>query len=547
MAWYNPKDWKDDSAGWRGKISGAVKAPFTGPKVDPYKPDQDNFQAFGDAKFAQDAFGATEERANQFGQAANDAQGRNFIDENPANQARDAMGATAGNIGTDANAVRGVGDQFQDFAAQGPGPSAAQAQLNMSTERNMREALAMAKSGRGGVGNVTSLAQADASRAQAQSDAAGQGALLRAQEEDAWRGRQLQAYGGAAEAYQGAAGVEGGAADIYGNIRQGDFNQQQAYLTQQGMNDAMSQALLDQELQRQRLGYDWAQMDQTGNMAFEAMNSGNVMAAQQGNQAADAQRDSQVLGLGAGIGGSAVALMSDINAKTNIQQTNARPSWLQQNLNSSPMQRTGAPVWAQRRTRPPPAHYGQRGAPAWFRPTNSQAPVGYAQRPSNGGAANMNGLMGSLMSDINNKTQIQPTGSLSSRPGLTGFGGGGGGATPYGQSPRQLQPTNMSGFRGNGAPAWFRPSASPSPSSQPLYNQPYNPPMRQGSYYGQNPMSFGSPPSGPMQMREERKQETLQDIKNFQSKQSMPTQGNLAFDMPSIFSDKYLKRNIRRT
>lgn len=70
------------------------------------------------------------------------------------------------------------------------GPSSAQAQLQQATNRNMSNALALSRSGRGFGGNTTALRQATASQAQIGQDAALQSAQLRAQENAAWRQRQ---------------------------------------------------------------------------------------------------------------------------------------------------------------------------------------------------------------------------------------------------------------------------------------------------------------------------------------------------------------------
>lgn len=98
-------------------------------------------------------------------------------------------------------ALNAAGDLY-NRAQQGPGPSAAQAQLNASTAQGLRQQLMLAGSGRGAGGGASAFRQAAANQAQMQGAASAQAANLRAQEEAAWRQQQAAMLGQASALYQ---------------------------------------------------------------------------------------------------------------------------------------------------------------------------------------------------------------------------------------------------------------------------------------------------------------------------------------------------------
>jgi hypothetical protein len=141
---------------------------------------------------------------------------------------------------------------LQNYANQGPGPSAAQAQLEQARNTNMAQAIALGSSGRGAGVNASAQSAAQAQALAANSQASQQAATLRAQEEAAWRSRQMQA--------MQAAGTLGG------NVQAQALQQQQQAVAQQA---AASNAML---------GYQqMAQQYATGQ-------SNNLINAQQFNQ-----------------------------------------------------------------------------------------------------------------------------------------------------------------------------------------------------------------------------------------------------------------------
>lgn len=156
---------------------------------------------------AQDA----RQAAYNYGQAATAAQDRTgpYIDttdadkySNLADSARDLQ-FEARDQSQDARDLQlddrrtqyGAVGRVRDFYEQGPGPSAAEVQLQQGAERNMAQALALSRSGRGAGVDAAAERQALFQNAATGQELNQQQALLRATEEDAWRGRQLQAMG----------------------------------------------------------------------------------------------------------------------------------------------------------------------------------------------------------------------------------------------------------------------------------------------------------------------------------------------------------------
>lgn len=88
---------------------------------------------------------------------------------------------------------------------QQQGPSAAQAQLRSGLNEAQASNLAMARSGRGWGGSAQALSQAQNANAAAGQQAANQSAMLRAQEDAAWRARQGQNLQAAGSLRQGLA------------------------------------------------------------------------------------------------------------------------------------------------------------------------------------------------------------------------------------------------------------------------------------------------------------------------------------------------------
>jgi hypothetical protein len=179
------------------------------------------------------------QNAGYYGQqaAANQraAMGRNpgqFLDLNGMVDNAHDRGAQMNAIGSLNNSIGGL----NQYIANGPGPSAAQAQLNMATDANMGNALALARSGRGLGQSQSALRQAIGQNAVTQQQAANQSAVLRAQEGQNWQQNQLSAYGQLGN----LAGAAGGIAT---NARAGDLGQS-SYLTgsQQAAQNANDQA-----------------------------------------------------------------------------------------------------------------------------------------------------------------------------------------------------------------------------------------------------------------------------------------------------------------
>lgn len=128
------------------------------------------------------------------------ARGLADIDFGQADQSREAMGAGLNRINS--------------FVDQGPGESQALAQLRMAQEQNLGSALSMARSGRGNAAGNMKMAISENAATNAQTNQ--QAALLRANEADLWRGRQLQGLGLAQEGATAMRGQDIGAATAQG-------------------------------------------------------------------------------------------------------------------------------------------------------------------------------------------------------------------------------------------------------------------------------------------------------------------------------------------
>lgn len=138
----------------------------------------------------------------------------------------------------------GAANWLQDFA-QGPqGPSAAQAQLQQGANQSMDQNLALARSGSGFGESANSLASAQQANAGTMANASNQAAMLRAQEDQAFRQQQLGAMGTAADIYGQTAGREGDQAQF----------RTQAELEAAGQRDAMQLGLGGQSIEAQNMG-----------------------------------------------------------------------------------------------------------------------------------------------------------------------------------------------------------------------------------------------------------------------------------------------------
>jgi hypothetical protein len=169
-------------------------------------------------------------------------------------------------------------DWMTDFA-QGPqGPSAAQSQLQQGANRAMGQSLALARSGSGFGESANAMADAQRANADIATDAAIGSAQLRAQEDQAFRGQQLQAMGGAADIYGGAAAREGG---------QAQFGTESDLQAQQ-MRDAMQLGLGGQSIEAQNLGIQ-------GQLAAQGVDLDAQNAALQG-RIAQGQTEAQLYG-----------------------------------------------------------------------------------------------------------------------------------------------------------------------------------------------------------------------------------------------------------
>jgi hypothetical protein len=155
-------------------------------------------------------------------------------------------------------------------AAQGP--SAAQAQLQAGTNQAMDSQIALARSGRGFGGNAAAAGLAQQNMAGIQANQANSAAMLRAQEDAAWRGRQASNLGN-------VAGMQGQQAST--NL--------QAWLAGQSQNDAMAGQMLG-------LGQDAYFTGQQAQQQGYNVGLAGVTGSLQGQQVANQIRGQEMTG-----------------------------------------------------------------------------------------------------------------------------------------------------------------------------------------------------------------------------------------------------------
>ncbi len=125
-----------------------------------------------------------------------------------------------GYSGTDRQSALGAVGRLQNFYQQGPGPSAAEAQLRQSEDTNMSQAIALARSGRSAGDEANNLRQAMFSNAATEQQTGMQLAQLRAQEAANWRGQQLSAMSTEQGTLGALRGQDIGAATALGGLGQ---------------------------------------------------------------------------------------------------------------------------------------------------------------------------------------------------------------------------------------------------------------------------------------------------------------------------------------
>lgn len=278
-----------------------------------------------------DRFGLAATRDTELANRAREREG--FFDTGQYTSA-----AISANMARDASArTTGVGSRFERFADQGPGPSAAQAQLQLGTNAAMDSQLALARSGRGMGGSSSALRQAQVNAAGIQQNAANQAAMLRAGEEQAWRGQQLQALSGAQGAYGSAGGLAVGAGGL--SLEAGGYRTN-AGMQNRALNDQTALAYGAQSLQalqggaQTELGFQGeARAVNVADLSARQAYEGNLLDYYSVNKGMEAKnRDAQrqreaaqwgAIGAGAGAFVDFAEAVSDIREKQNITPASA--------------------------------------------------------------------------------------------------------------------------------------------------------------------------------------------------------------------------------
>ena len=297
-----------DAADWVSgawdTVTGGVEDTFAGEKVK--DPNRDNFYLGGDPNAAGNLRNQYSQQGDIYRSHAKELQTRvaprtDYTQANAdyANQAgaRDAQMANT--------------NRLLDFANGPAGPSAAQAQLQMGSDRAMAQNLALAGSGTGMGDSAESLRRAQFANATQQSETANNAAMLRAQEEQARRQMQLGALSQAQDAFGNIRGADLGARDQ--SAQQAQFGVD-AELQNRGLNDALRQGMMDASMAYDQMGYQTYQDELAAAQNYEQLRQGGAIS----NQSMDAQRDGQLLGTASSLLGA--ASMSDRRAKTRIKE-----------------------------------------------------------------------------------------------------------------------------------------------------------------------------------------------------------------------------------
>lgn len=329
--------------------------------------------------------------------------------------------ASVNNAQNDRGMQTGAYGQLMNFANQGPGPSAAQAQLAQATDANTQNALAMARSGRGMGGGAAGMRQSIAQNAVTQQGAAGQMAELRANENTAFQGQRLSAMGAAG----GIAGqtVQGDQGTAASGLAGAQYHTTTALQGTQ-LNDAASQAWAAQQqaAQQQGLGAEMGAQTQELNLNASALagreskwasanqeygiGSGNATTA----GIADANRQQAYVGAGASAAGGVIAAVSDERYKTGITPLSAvQPLQNQAPASSStdaPLPSKAAADAAQN-TAKDSAIGGTAGSVTGAVAGSAVAgPVGGIVGSTLGGMAGKS--LGKVFSDVRSKTAVVP-------------------------------------------------------------------------------------------------------------------------------------------
>lgn len=260
------------------------------------------------------------------------------------NRGDEAYGVGQGMLAQNNAAAQGFnsrGFQQGDFGAQNAtlgqlggleavqGPSAAQAQLQGGTNLAMASQLALARSGRGFGGNAAAMGQAQGNMAGIQANQANQAAMLRAQEDAAWRQRQASNLGNVAgfqgqqgqanlnAALQGQAQNDAAYAQSIGAGQAGYFNGVNAGMggygmAMQGVNTSLAGQGLGNQIRGQEMQGGLAQED----------NALRYTAAKNGWNLAQRQQDQQETAGWVSAGATTAGLLfSDIRGKKDITRS----------------------------------------------------------------------------------------------------------------------------------------------------------------------------------------------------------------------------------
>lgn len=318
-----------------------------GGPVPQYQADRKNYDYGGNMSATGqqriDAYGA---QGQNLRDQANDAQYGKIKDFNQQAYANNAaIQANYAASGQNINQARGQQEQalgrmqsgndaLAAYAQQGPGPSAAQAQLQAGANQSFAQQMAAARSGGGAGGSANALRGAAFQQAGIMGQENAQAAELRANENTAFHAQQLQALGAAQQGYGAEAGATQGlrSGDLSAGQLQAQTQLQSGQLqagtalgtsgqnvTREGQQNQYSLGLGQMAGQQDQFAQNVYGQQLQANVADEARAQGGYDAATGLNTSQQNANTAGQYGMAsAGLGAAAQMYSSDTRAKKDI-------------------------------------------------------------------------------------------------------------------------------------------------------------------------------------------------------------------------------------
>jgi hypothetical protein len=219
-----------------------------------------------------------------------------------------------------------AGNAYQAFLGQGPGPSAARAQLADATAASRAQSTALAASGRGSLGGGEAARRAGMSNAATSGQASLQGQVIAGQEDQMWRQREAEAMRGAASAYGLEGNLYGAAGDAYSAQRSGDQTQVDNIYRNAADRDANARAWDAYGAQREGLAFDYSAAGADARQAYGQATAGwsnqaddTIRAEQERRRQIQQAKEAAARDATTTVATMGISKVSDRRLKTNIR------------------------------------------------------------------------------------------------------------------------------------------------------------------------------------------------------------------------------------